>query len=35
MPTVLSAVAFWWIFDTQFSIFTWLLQKAGFLAKGQ
>jgi multiple sugar transport system permease protein len=35
VPTVLSAVAFWWIFDTQFSIFTWLLQKAGFLAKGQ
>ncbi|MET3890201.1 multiple sugar transport system permease protein [Bosea sp. OAE506] len=35
VPTVLSAVAFWWIFDTQFSIFTWLLQKAGILAKGQ
>jgi len=31
VPTVLSAVAFWWIFDTQFSIFTWLLQKWGFL----
>jgi multiple sugar transport system permease protein len=35
VPTVLSAVAFWWIFDTQFSIFTWLLQKWGFLDKGQ
>jgi multiple sugar transport system permease protein len=35
VPTVLSAVAFWWIFDTQFSIITWMLQKAGFLAKGQ
>ncbi len=35
VPTVLSAVAFWWIFDTQFSIFTWLLQKAGVLGKGQ
>ena len=35
VPTVLSAVAFWWIFDTQFSIITWLLQQWGFLAKGQ
>ena len=35
VPTVLSAVAFWWIFDTQFSIFTWLMQKAGILQKGQ
>jgi multiple sugar transport system permease protein len=35
VPTVLSAVAFWWIFDTQFSIITWLLQKAGFMEKGQ
>ncbi len=35
VPTVLSAVAFWWIFDTQFSIFTWLMQKAGILAPGQ
>jgi multiple sugar transport system permease protein len=35
VPTVLSAVAFWWIFDTQFSIFTWLLQKAGILEKNQ
>jgi len=32
VPTVLSAVAFWWIFDTQFSILTWMLQKVGFIA---
>jgi multiple sugar transport system permease protein len=35
VPTVLSAVAFWWIFDTHFSIITWMLQKTGFLAAGQ
>lgn len=35
VPTVLSAVAFWWIFDTQFSIFTWMMQKAGILAPQQ
>jgi multiple sugar transport system permease protein len=32
VPTVLSAIAFWWIFDTQFSILTWMLQKVGFIA---
>jgi multiple sugar transport system permease protein len=32
VPTVLSAVAFWWIFDTQFSILTWMLQRVGFIA---
>jgi multiple sugar transport system permease protein len=32
VPTVLSAIAFWWIFDTQFSILTWMLQKIGFIA---
>jgi len=31
VPTVLSAVAFWWIFDTQFSILTWMLQKVGLV----
>ncbi len=31
VPTVLSAVAFWWIFDTQFSILTWLLQAMGLI----
>jgi len=27
VPTVLSAIAFWWIFDTQFSIISWSLRK--------
>lgn len=31
VPTVLSAVAFWWIFDTQFSILTWMMQRVGFI----
>lgn len=31
VPTVLSAIAFWWIFDTQFSIISWLLRKAGII----
>jgi multiple sugar transport system permease protein len=35
VPTVLSAVAFWWIFDTHFSIITWMMQKTGILAAGQ
>jgi multiple sugar transport system permease protein len=34
VPTVLSAIAFWWIFDTQFSILTWMLQKVGAIAEG-
>jgi multiple sugar transport system permease protein len=33
VPTVLSAIAFWWIFDTQFSILTWMLQGLGFIAE--
>jgi multiple sugar transport system permease protein len=32
VPTVLSAIAFWWIFDTQFSILTWMLQGIGAIA---
>jgi len=32
VPTVLSAIAFWWIFDTQFSILTWMLHKIGAIA---
>ena len=32
VPTVLSAIAFWWIFDTQFSILTWMLQQIGAIA---
>ncbi len=31
VPTVLSAIAFWWIFDTQFSILTWMLHKLHFI----
>jgi multiple sugar transport system permease protein len=31
VPTVLSAIAFWWIFDTQFSIITWMLKKSGLI----
>lgn len=32
VPTVLSAIAFWWIFDTQFSILTWMMQGLGVIA---
>jgi len=31
VPTVLSAVAFWWIFDPQFSIVSWSLKKLGWI----
>src|SRR5690242_19460237 len=31
VPTVLSAVAFWWIFDPQFSIISWTLKQAGII----
>ena len=33
VPTVLSAIAFWWIFDTQFSIVTWMLQGVGAISE--
>jgi multiple sugar transport system permease protein len=29
VPTVLSAIAFWWIYDAQFSIVSWVLVKLG------
>src|SRR5579884_2762715 len=29
VPTVLSAIAFWWLFDPQFSIISWSLIKLG------
>ena len=29
IPTVLSAICFWWLFDTTFSGITWILLKAG------
>jgi len=31
VPTVLSAIAFWWIFDPQFSIVSWTLRQAGII----
>jgi multiple sugar transport system permease protein len=31
VPTVLSAIAFWWIYDAQFSIVSWLLVKMGLI----
>jgi multiple sugar transport system permease protein len=30
-PTVLSAIAFWWIYDPQFSIISWSLIKLGII----
>jgi multiple sugar transport system permease protein len=32
VPTVLSAIAFWWIYDAQFSIISWSLIKLGVIA---
>jgi multiple sugar transport system permease protein len=32
VPTVLSAIAFWWIFDSQFSILSWSLMKLGLIS---
>ena len=31
IPTVLSAIAFWWIYDAQFSIISWALTQMGLL----
>ena len=31
VPTVLSAIAFWWIYDAQFSIISWGLMKLGMI----
>lgn len=33
VPTTLSAIAFWWIFDSQFSIISWVLIKFGWITK--
>ena len=33
VPTVLSAIAFWWIFDSQFSIISWSLKKMGLITE--
>jgi multiple sugar transport system permease protein len=32
VPTVLSAIAFWWLFDPQFSIISWSLIKLGLIS---
>ena len=31
VPTVLSAIAFWWIYDAQFSIISWVLIEWGWI----
>ena len=31
VPTALSAIAFWWIYDAQFSIISWVLTRLGFI----
>jgi multiple sugar transport system permease protein len=31
VPTVLSAIAFWWIFDPQFSVISWSLRNLGLI----
>src|ERR671917_1271769 len=31
VPTVLSAIAFWWIYDTNFSVISWALKEAGII----
>jgi multiple sugar transport system permease protein len=33
VPTALSAIAFWWIYDSQFSIVSWVLVKMGVIDK--
>jgi multiple sugar transport system permease protein len=31
VPTALSAIAFWWIYDSQFSVLSWLFMKMGLI----
>jgi multiple sugar transport system permease protein len=31
VPTALSAIAFWWIYDAQFSVISWTLMKLGVI----
>ena len=33
VPTVLSAIAFWWIYDSQFSIISWSLKNMGLITE--
>jgi multiple sugar transport system permease protein len=31
VPTALSAIAFWWLYDAQFSVLSWLLKSLGLI----
>ena len=31
VPTALSAIAFWWMYDSQFSVLSWALTKMGLI----
>jgi multiple sugar transport system permease protein len=31
VPTALSAIAFWWLYDTQFSVISWVLMRLGLI----
>ncbi|CAN5449119.1 sugar ABC transporter permease [soil metagenome] len=31
VPTALSAIAFWWIYDSQFSVISWVLMRVGLI----
>jgi multiple sugar transport system permease protein len=31
VPTALSAIAFWWLYDAQFSVFSWVLTRMGLI----
>ena len=31
VPTALSAIAFWWLYDAQFSVLSWVLVKLGWI----
>jgi len=31
VPTALSAIAFWWIYDSQFSVISWALERLGLI----
>jgi multiple sugar transport system permease protein len=31
VPTALSAIAFWWLYDSQFSVISWLLTRMGLI----
>lgn len=33
VPTALSAIAFWWIYDAQFSVISWVLMRFGIITQ--